>query len=265
MRDSWTLGRTAALHGARWPAARPRRCRCPSRAPATIRPTARKMVYSPRFRDFRPEKRYGGGQANDLFIFDLKTNDAKRIIDRPALRPRPDVDRQHDLLQLRPRRHVQPLRLRRRERQDRRRSRPARSGTCAGRAPTAQGRIVYELNGELQVLDMKTGKSTPIPITVPDDGLWKRPSRVSGRRPDRGLRAVSPKGERALFTARGDIFTAPDREGPDAQPDRTPRARTTSGPRWSPDGVEDRLHLRHAAARRSCTSSRRTARASPSS
>ena len=39
------------------------------------------MVYSPLFRDFRPEKRYGGGKANDLFIFDLKTNDARRVID----------------------------------------------------------------------------------------------------------------------------------------------------------------------------------------
>src|SRR5436190_11063991 len=46
-------------------------------------PDGSKMVYSPRFRDFRPEKRYGGGQANKLYIYDLSTNDAKLISDNP--------------------------------------------------------------------------------------------------------------------------------------------------------------------------------------
>src|SRR4029077_1077402 len=46
-------------------------------------PDGSKIVYSPQARDFRSEKRYSGGQANDLFIYDLKTNDAKRIADHP--------------------------------------------------------------------------------------------------------------------------------------------------------------------------------------
>ena len=96
-----------------------------------------KMVYSPRFRDFRPEKRYGGGQANDLWIFDLKTNDAKRIIAGPRADRDPmwigntiyftsDSDGTFNIYA-----------YRRRERQDRPRSRRTRSGTSAGRAPTA--------------------------------------------------------------------------------------------------------------------------------
>ena len=48
-----------------------------------VKPDATRVVYSPLFRDFRPEKRYSGGQANDLFVFDLKTNSAKRIINHP--------------------------------------------------------------------------------------------------------------------------------------------------------------------------------------
>jgi tricorn protease len=39
------------------------------------------VVYSPIYRDFRPEKRYAGGTANDLFIFDLGSNTARRIVD----------------------------------------------------------------------------------------------------------------------------------------------------------------------------------------
>lgn len=42
-------------------------------------PDGKRMVYSPRTRDFRSEKRYGGGQANTLYIYDLATNDAKKI------------------------------------------------------------------------------------------------------------------------------------------------------------------------------------------
>jgi len=100
----------------------------------------------------------------------------------------------------------------------------------------ASGRIVYELDGELQVLDAKTGKSAAIAINVPDDGLWKRPSRVSaaGQLEDFEL---SPKGERALFSARGDIFTAPVEKG------ATRNLTGTSGAhdkfaRWSPDGAK---------------------------
>ena len=43
-------------------------------------------------------------------------------------------------------------------------------------------RIVFELNGELQILNVKNGKATPISVTVPDDGVNRRPSRVSAVR-----------------------------------------------------------------------------------
>src|SRR5258708_37851269 len=46
-------------------------------------PEGSRMVYSPQFRDFRSEKRYGGGQANALYIFDLKTSETKRISECP--------------------------------------------------------------------------------------------------------------------------------------------------------------------------------------
>jgi tricorn protease len=92
-----------------------------------------------------------------------------------------------------------------------------RSTTWDVRWPSAdrQGRVVYELNGELQLLDTKTGQSRPIPITVPDDGLARRPARISAANQIHDFE-LSPKGERALFSARGDIFTAPIEKGPTA-------------------------------------------------
>ena len=97
------------------------------------------------------------------------------------------------------------------------------------------GRIVYELNGELQVLDTKSAKSTALTITVPDDGLWKRPSRVSaaGQIEDFDL---SPKGERMVVAARGDIFTVPIEKGPTRDLTNSSGAHDRE-PAWSPDGA----------------------------
>jgi tricorn protease len=97
-----------------------------------------------------------------------------------------------------------------------------------------EGRIVYELNGELQVLDVKSKKSTAISINVPDEGLNRRASRVSAANLIEDV-SLSPKGERALFVARGDVFTAPVEKGPTRNLTRTSGAHDKWA-RWSPDG-----------------------------
>ncbi len=48
---------------------------------------------------------------------------------------------------------------------------------------------------------------------MPDDGLNTRPSRYSAAKNIEDFE-LSPKGERALFVARGDVFTAPIEKGP---------------------------------------------------
>jgi tricorn protease len=232
LRDSWTLAEdhlyTVPMSGG--PAeALP----MPLAGAGDYSPDGTKLVYSPRFRDFRPEKRYSGGMANDLWIFDLRANDAKRVIAGPRADRDPmwvgntiyynsDTDGTFNIYAY--------------DEASGKTTQVTKSKVWDVRWPSSDhaGRIVYELNGELQVLDTKTGKSTSIAITVPDDGLWKRPSRVSavGQMEDFEL---SPKGERALFSARGDIFTVPVEKGP------TRNLTNSSGAhdkwaRWSPDG-----------------------------
>jgi tricorn protease len=232
-RDSWTLGSTrlytVPMNGG--PAvALP----MPESGAGEFSPDGTKIVYSPLFRDFRPEKRYGGGQANDLFLFDLKTHDAKRIIAGSRADRDPmwignriyytsDADGTFNVYAY--------------DVAGGKTSQITRSTVWDVRWPDSDraGRIVYEMNGELHVLNIKTGKSTPAPISVPDDGLWKRPARVPavGQMEDFEL---SPKGERALFSARGEIFTAPIEKGP------TRNLTNSSGAhdkwaRWSPDGA----------------------------
>ncbi len=97
-----------------------------------------------------------------------------------------------------------------------------------------QQRIVYELDGELQILDVKTGASTPISVRVPDDGVNRRPAYV----PAANLIEqydISPKGERVVFAARGDIFSAPVEKGPTRNLTHSPGAHD-KWPAWSPDG-----------------------------
>lgn len=231
-RDSWTLPvsrlyKVAMTGGAAEPLP------MPESGAGDYAPDGARIVYSPRSRDFRSEKRYGGGQANDLFLFDLATREAKRVTDHPRADRDPmwigktiyfnsDRDDHFNLYALD----------------------PLTGKTVAVtseklwdvRWPSSdnEGRIVYELNGELQVFDVKAKRATPLSITVPDEGLNRRPSRISAA----GLvfnYGLSPKGERALFAARGDIFTAPIEKGP------TRNLTNSSGahdkwPSWSPDG-----------------------------
>ncbi len=232
MRDGWTLSLnrlyTVPMTGG---PAEP--LPMPEAGAGDYSPDGTKVVYSPIFRDFRPEKRYGGGMANDLFVFDTKTMDAKRIVNDPRSDRDPmwigntvyfNSDRSgtfnlygYDVASAR--------------------TAPMTSGKIWDvRWPSSdhQGRIVYELNGELQVLDLKSGKSTAIAIAVPDDGLWKRPSRVSASAQIEDW-DLSPKGERALITARGDIFTAPIEKGPTRNLTHSSGAHDKRAS-WSPDG-----------------------------
>lgn len=232
-RDAWTLGQTR-LYTVPMTGGPAEPLPMPESGAGDHSPDGTQIVYSPFFRDFRPEKRYGGGTANDLFIFDLRTRDARRIVDHPRADRDPmwiggtiyftsDRDGTFNLYAY--------------DVSSRQISQVTTSRTWDVRWPSSdkQGRIVYELGGELHILDVKTGRDTALRIDVPDDGLWKRPARVSAAGQIFSV-ALSPGGERALFSARGDVFTAPVEKGP------TRNLTASSGAhdkwaRWSPDGT----------------------------
>src|SRR4030095_1418142 len=99
-----------------------------------------------------------------------------------------------------------------------------------------EGKMVSEMDGELQVMDTKSRKSNSISINVPDDGLARRPSRVSAANQIESV-GLSPKGERAVFAARGDIFSAPIEKGPTRNLTHSSGAHD-KWPSWSPDGSQ---------------------------
>jgi tricorn protease len=196
-------------------------------------PDGKRMVYTPFARDFRTWKRYQGGWAQDLFIFDLATYETKNI----TANPRTDRDPMWigDQIYFASDR-TGTLNLY---------AYDVASGAVAAvtqsrqwdvRWPSADeaGRIVYEMDGELHVLDTASGQDRHLSIAVPYEGLYDRPAQVAAARNVEDW-ALSPKGERALFVARGDVFTAPVEKGPTRNLTRSSRHHDKWA-RWSPDG-----------------------------
>ena len=55
----------------------------PEAGTGDLSPDGSKVVYSPLVRDFRAWKRYQGGWAQDLFLFDLQTNEVTPLAHSP--------------------------------------------------------------------------------------------------------------------------------------------------------------------------------------
>ncbi|MBK7393440.1 MAG: PD40 domain-containing protein [Chloracidobacterium sp.] len=232
LRDAWTLGVTRLYTVS--PSGGPAEALpMPEAGSGDMSPDNSKMAYSPRFRDFRPEKRYSGGQANTLYIYDLKTNDAKLISDSPrACRDamwigntvyyNSDKDGKFDLYAY--------------DTSNNKTTQVTKNRDWDIRWPSSdnQGHVIYERDGELETLDVGSKKTTRLIINVPNDGVNRRPRQAFvGNQVS--WYALSPKGERALFAARGDIFTAPIEKGGTRNLTKSSDANDRF-PAWSPDG-----------------------------
>lgn len=205
----------------------------PTSGAADLSPDGKRVVYNPIARDFRTWKRYQGGWAQDLYLFDLASHEVKNI----TAHPRTDRDPMWigDKILFNSDR-TGTLNLWSYDVPTGAVAQVTRSDRWDVRWPSDDqaGRVVYELGGELQVLDVRTGESRALAIDVPTDGLYDRPSQVSAA----GMiedAALSPRWERVLFVARGDVFTAPLEKGVTRNLTRSSRHHD-KGARWSPDG-----------------------------
>ena len=205
----------------------------PESGAGDLSPDGTRVVYSPLFRDFRTWKRYEGGWAQELYIFDRETH----VVERVTTHRRADRDPMWigNAIYFTSDRDG-TLNLYSYDLASRDTTQLTDSDTWDVRWPGDDGanRIVYELNGELQIHTIDSGTSHPISITVPDDGLAMRPSRVAAADLIEDAE-LSPKGERALYVARGDVFTAPIENGPTRNLTRSSSAHDKWA-RWSPDG-----------------------------
>jgi tricorn protease len=173
-------------------------------------PDARKVAYCPIARDFRTWKRYKGGMAQNVWMFDLESYDARKITDWVGTDNMPMWYQERIYFN------------------------SDRTGTlnifCYD-LNTGQTRqvteftdydvrwpslgpdgIAFENGGYIYVLDLPSETLHKITIHLAYDLHAVRPEFVSVSDKVRDG-DVSPDGKRAVFSARGDIFTVPAKKG----------------------------------------------------
>ncbi len=194
------------------------------------------LAYVPISRDFRTWKRYRGGMAPDIWFFDLEKLTARNVTHNPA----------NDSL---PMWHDSTLYFL----SDRGENQRANLWACDTR--TDQFRqitffkeldvhfpsigpkdIIFECGGVLYLLDLATEKYHEVDLKVVTDEATLRPrlENVSGYLHSYD---VSPNGKRAVFEARGDLFTVPAEHGVIRQLTRSSGV-AERYPAWSPDGKQ---------------------------
>ena len=212
----------------------PTRIGVPVAGAGDLSPDGKKLVYSPLFRDFRHWKRYEGGWAQYLLIYDRETKEFSEVPTTPRTDRDPmwigdhvyfvsDRDGTMNLYRYTPENDVKIEKLSNYTEWD------LRWASSDG-----DDQIVYENGGSLFVYRPSSNETRELSIHVPHDGLAARPSRVQAWRHIESF-GLSPEGKRALFTARGDIFTVPVENGQTRNLTRTSGAHDRC-PVWSADG-----------------------------
>lgn len=245
-RDTWDVGE-ARLYavsvgddatGGALAGALPRVYPMPTSGAGDLSPDGTKVVYSPLARDFRHWKRYEGGWAQNLYVYDLEADASRRLTDHPRS--------ERDPMWIGDRIVFASDRTGKLELYSVPEDIPEEGGglrqlTDHGewdvRWPSddpATGRIVYELGGQLRILDLETGTTEGLSIRVPTDALARRPIRKPVANLIRHF-ALSPEAKRVLFVARGEIFGVPAEHGPTRNLTRTPGVFEDDAV-WSPDG-----------------------------
>ena len=198
-------------------------------------PDGNRIVYSPLCRDFHTWKRYQGGQAQDLVVFDPLRGTAENITQHARTDRDPMwIDDRIWFCSDR----SGTLNLWSYDTKTKSAHQETDSTKWDVRWPSAggpgEGRIVYEQGGELFWFDCARRTAHAIPIRVPDEGLGQRPQQVHADGAIEHL-ALSPGGRRAAFGARGEVLTVPREHGDLRNLTRSPAAHDKH-PAFAPDG-----------------------------
>ncbi|HET7674925.1 MAG TPA: PDZ domain-containing protein, partial [Gammaproteobacteria bacterium] len=193
-----------------------------------------KMAYNRIFRNFRTWKDYYGGLAQDIWIYDFKTHKIEQITHWKGTDTFPmwyknkiyfASDRGPDKTlniwcydlgtkQFREITHFDTYDV----------DWPSLGNTG----------IVFSDGGDLYVLDLPSEQLHKVSVNVPDDGKHRRPRLVDASKTMQDF-AIAPDGKRALFGARGDVFTVPAEHGATRDLTHSSNAHDED-PAWSPDG-----------------------------
>src|SRR2546427_1964733 len=210
-------------------------------------PDGKRIAYNRIFRNFRTWKRYHGGLAQDIDIYDFDTRKLTHVTDWPGTETFPmwygrtiyflsdrDLGQRANIWaydtesgQFRQLTHFTDYDI---------------DFPSLGAGAQGQAGIVFQQGGRLHVLDLPSEQLHDLDVIVPDDGTRTGPRWVDARNSIRDLDTsqhtdfdLAPNGNRVVFAARGDLFTVPAEHGNTRNLTQTSAA-DEDHPSWSPDG-----------------------------
>jgi tricorn protease len=199
---------------------------------AAFSPDAKKLVFTPVDREFRSWKRYKGGRASDLWIYDLEKNTSEQITDFEGSDQCPvwygnkiffasDSDLKLNIYSYNTQtKAVEQI---------------TKFTDFDVLWPSgSNGQLVFEKGGFLYKTNLETGLTEKITVNINFDNPNLLPyfKTVTG---NIHSYSISPTGKRALFDARGDIFSVPAENGNIENLTQTQGIREVY-PTWSPNG-----------------------------
>jgi len=199
---------------------------------AAFSPDAKKICFSPVDREFRTWKRYKGGRATDLWIYDLEKNTSEQITDFAGSDQWPVW--YGDKIFFASDRDLK-LNIYSYDTQTKTTEQITHFTEMDVLWPSGQnGQLVFENDGYLYKLNLETGETEKISVNIHFDN----PNLVSYFKNVKDhvhSYTISPTGKRALFDARGDIFSVPAENGSIENLTQTQGIREIY-PSWSPNG-----------------------------
>lgn len=198
-------------------------------------PDGRRMAYNRVFREFRTWKRYRGGQADEIWIYDLQDKTTQKITDNPAQDVFP-MWHENTVYFASDRNENRRMNLFAYDTQTRT-TRPVTHFTEFDVKFPSLGNtgIVFENGGYIYRLDLKTEEASKVPIEIREDFAVGRGRLIDVSKATTGM-DIAPDGSRAVFGARGEVFTVPAQHGPTRNLTETPGVHERDAV-WSPDGA----------------------------
>jgi tricorn protease len=200
---------------------------------ATFSPDAKRIAFVSPSYDNRTWKRYKGGNAPEIWTYDFAANTSERITDWPGADEWPMWWR--DTIYYASDRGGRTANIWAYDLKSKQHHQVTHFDEYDVKWPSIGGdSIVFENGGQLYVLDLPSEKPVPVKVLVPDDRPATRPELRNVSRFIGGM-DLSPSAKRAVFDARGDLFTVPAEKGDVRNLTRSPGSRERD-PAWSPDG-----------------------------
>ena len=197
-------------------------------------PDDKKMAYNRVFREFRTWKRYRGGMADDVWIFDFNTKKIENITNNEAQDIIP-MWHGNKIYFLSDRGDYQRMNLYVYDLTTKQTRQLTNFTDYDIKFPSlGDNAIVFEYGGYIYKFDLATEKAEKVPVFIADDMANGRTELKSVSKNITSYE-ISPDGKRALFGARGDVFTVPAKQGPTRNLTQTPGVHERNS-KWSPDG-----------------------------